>query len=71
MDRTIICHHAYLVLTALENNHTWTFPELKKATRLDDDKLYMAIGWLAHEGSVCFCTMGGECRVSLGMNVYI
>ena len=71
MDRTIISRHAYLVLRTLDNNRTWTFPDLKRATKLDDCELFTAIGWLAHEGSICFCTMGGECRLSLGMNMYI
>lgn len=71
MDRTTICYNAHLVLNTLGNNREWTYSELKQTTGLADRDLNAAIGWLAHDGSICFGHHCGENRISLGMNVYI
>ncbi|MBQ8866378.1 MAG: winged helix-turn-helix domain-containing protein [Bacteroidaceae bacterium] len=71
MDRMTICRNARLVLTTLGNNREWSYQELKQATGLADRDLNAAIGWLAHDGSICFGRYCGENRVSLGYNVYI
>ena len=70
MDRISICRNAHLVLRTLGNNHEWTYCELKHATGLADRDLNAAIGWLAHEGAICFGHNCGENNISLGMNVY-
>lgn len=71
MDRISISHNARLVFNTLGNNREWTYRELKHATGLADRDLNAAIGWLAHEGSICFGHNCGENHISLGMNVYI
>lgn len=71
MDRITICRNARLILRTLGNNRVWTYPELKRATGLADRDLNAAIGWLAHEGSICFGENCGENNLSLGVNVYL
>lgn len=71
MDRISISQNAHLVLNMLGNNREWTYLELKRATGLADRELNAAIGWLAHEGSICFGHDSGECYLSLSLNVYI
>ena len=71
MDRFTICRNAHRVLVTLGNNREWTYSELKHATGLADRDLNAAIGWLAHDGSICFGHSRGENNVSLGINVYI
>ncbi len=39
--------------------------ELKKATKLDVTRIYMALGWLSREGKVCFEEKRGALFVSL------
>ncbi|MBQ8361983.1 MAG: winged helix-turn-helix domain-containing protein [Bacteroidaceae bacterium] len=71
MDRTSINRNALLLRSIMGYNREWTYAELKAATRLPDRDLNAAIGWLAHEGSICFGCHRGENNVSLGMNLYI
>ena len=71
MDRFTISRNAHLVLTTLGNNREWSYQDLKRATGLADRDLNAAIGWLAHDGSICFGRHCGENRVSLGFNMYI
>lgn len=71
MDRTSINRNAQLLRSIMGYNREWTYSELKAATHLPDRDLNAAIGWLAHEGSICFGSHCGESNVSLGMNLYI
>ena len=41
-----------------------TFKALKKATKLKNDELYLALGWLAREGKVSF-TEGEDLTITL------
>lgn len=71
MDIVSIRRNAHLVFSILGNNCEWTYHELKRATGLADRDLNAAIGWLAHEGCICFGHNCGKNHISLGMNIYI
>ena len=71
MDRMTIAQNARLVQRTLGNNREWSYQELKQTTGLADRDLNAAIGWLAHDGSICFGTNCGIAHVSLGINIYI
>ena len=71
MNRISICHNAHLVYNTLGYNREWTYTELKLATGLSDRDLNAALGWLAHEGVICFGNESNERYISLGVTVYI
>ena len=53
MITTKIGENAGLIWNALQNG-ALTLKALKKATKLKNDELYLALGWLAREGKVSF-----------------
>ena len=53
MITTKIGEHAGLIWNALQGG-ALTLKALKKATKLKNDELYLALGWLAREGKVSF-----------------
>ena len=56
--------NAGLVWAALENGEL-NVKALKKATKLTEKDLNLALGWLAREGKVAFSEVEGELSVSL------
>ena len=48
-----ICENAGLVWGALQNG-AQGLKALKKATKLKNDELFLALGWLAREGKLSF-----------------
>ena len=63
MITTKIGENAGLIWNALEGG-ALTFKALKKATKLKNDELYLALGWLAREGKVSF-TEGEDLTITL------
>lgn len=55
---------AGLIWAALENGET-NVKAIKKATKLAEKDLNLALGWLAREGKVNFKEIDGELFVSL------
>ena len=53
MITTQIGENAGLIWNALQGG-ALTLKALKKATKLKNDELYLALGWLAREGKVSF-----------------
>ena len=53
MITTKIGENAGLIWNALQSG-ALTLKALKKATKLKNDELYLALGWLAREGKVSF-----------------
>ena len=53
MITTKIGKNAGLIWNALQGG-ALTLKALKKATKLKNDELYLALGWLAREGKVSF-----------------
>ena len=53
MITTKIGENAGLIWNALQGG-ALTLKALKKATKLKNDELYIALGWLAREGKVSF-----------------
>ena len=58
-----IGENAGLIWNALQGG-ALTFKTLKKATKLKNDELYLALGWLAREGKVSF-TEGEDLTITL------
>ena len=63
MITTKIGENAGLIWNALQGG-TLTMKALKKATKLKNDELYLALGWLAREGKVSF-TEGEDLTITL------
>ena len=63
MITTKIGENAGLIWNALQDD-ALTFKALKKATKLKNDELYLALGWLAREGKVSF-TEGEDLTITL------
>jgi len=59
-----IGNNAGLVWTALQNGEL-NVKAVKKATKLTDKDLYLALGWLAREGKVQFTELEGELFVAI------
>ncbi len=59
-----IGNNAGLVWSALENGEL-SVKVLKKATKLTEKDLNLALGWLAREGKVVFNELDGELFISL------
>lgn len=59
-----IGNNAGLVWSALENGEL-SVKLLKKATKLTEKDLNLALGWLAREGKVVFNELDGELFISL------
>ncbi len=64
MLKSTIGLNAGLVWKALEKEQT-NVKALKKATKLTDKDLYLALGWLAREGKVSFVEEEKEILVAL------
>ena len=60
---TKIGENAGLIWNALQSG-ALTLKALKKATKLKNDELYLALGWLAREGKVSF-TEGEDLTITL------
>ena len=60
---TKIGENAGLCWNALQGG-ALTLKALKKATKLKNDELYLALGWLAREGKVSF-TEGEDLTITL------
>ena len=63
MITTKIGENAGLIWNALQGGAP-TLKALKKATKLKNDELYLALGWLAREGKVSF-TEGEDLTITL------
>ena len=63
MITTKIGENAGLIWNALQAG-ALTLKALKKATKLKNDELYLALGWLAREGKVSF-TEGEDLTITL------
>ena len=63
MITTKIGENAGLIWNALQGG-ALTLKALKKATKLKNDELYLALGWLAREGKVAF-TEGEDLTITL------
>ena len=63
MITTKIGENAGLIWNALQSG-ALTLKALKKATKLKNDDLYLALGWLAREGKVSF-TEGEDLTITL------
>ena len=63
MMTTKIGENAGLIWNALQGG-ALTLKALKKATKLKNDELYLALGWLAREGKVSF-TEGEDLTITL------
>ena len=63
MITTKIGENAGLIRNALQSG-ALTMKALKKATKLKNDELYLALGWLAREGKVSF-TEGEDLTITL------
>ena len=63
MITTKIGENAGLIWNALQGG-ALTVKALKKATKLKNDELYLALGWLAREGKVSF-TEGEDLTITL------
>ncbi len=59
-----IGNNAGLVWTALQNGEL-NVKAVKKATKLTDKDLYLALGWLAREGKVQFTELESELLVAI------
>ena len=59
-----IGQNAGLVWGALQNG-ALELKALKKATKLKNDELFLALGWLAREGKLCFEEKEGDTLVAL------
>ena len=64
MITTKIGENAGLIWNALQGG-ALTLKALKKATKLKNDELYLALGWLAREGKVSFTEGGFDYHTSL------
>ena len=60
MNEEVIGTNAGLVWTALNETNDLTLKNLKKAAKLKEKELYMALGWLAREGKIKFIEEGDE-----------
>lgn len=56
--------NAGLVWKSLEKEQT-NLKALKKATKLTDKDLYLALGWLAREGKISFSNVEEDMLISL------
>lgn len=61
---TTIGENAGLIWGALQNG-ALELKALKKATKLKNEELYLALGWLAREGKVAFTTNEKELTIEL------
>ena len=59
-----IGQNAGLVWGALQNG-ALELKALKKATKLKNDELFLALGWLAREDKLCFEEKEGDTLVAL------
>ncbi len=65
MNQEIIGANAGLIWGALSTANDQSMKSLKKATKLKDKDLYMALGWLAREGKIKFAEDADEIVIEL------
>lgn len=65
MNEEIIGTNAGLIWAALNETNDLTLKNLKKASKLKEKELYMALGWLAREGKIKFIEEGDETVIEL------
>lgn len=65
MNTEIIGTNAGLVWATLNETNDLTVKGLKKASKLKEKDLYMALGWLAREGKLKFIEEGEETIIEL------
>lgn len=61
---TKIGENAGAIWGALQNG-AQGLKALKKATKLKNEELYLALGWLAREGKICFSEAEADTIVAL------
>ncbi len=61
---TTIGENAGAIWGALSNG-ALGLKALKKATKLKNEELYLALGWLAREGKICFTEAEADMIVAL------
>lgn len=54
MDKNLIGIWSGMIWRTLDERGRLSVEELKRATGLDGESVYAAIGWLAREGNICF-----------------
>lgn len=59
-----IGENAGLIWNALQNG-ALTVKAVKKATKLKNEELYMALGWLAREGKLVFTVDDADTTIAL------
>ncbi|MEG1616255.1 MAG: winged helix-turn-helix domain-containing protein [Bacteroidales bacterium] len=65
MNQEVIGSNAGLIWNALNAENGQTLKSLKKATKLKDKEIYLALGWLAREGKVKFNESDDEIMIEL------
>lgn len=55
MDKNLIGIWSGMIWRTLDEKGRLSVEELKRATGLESESIYAAIGWLAQEGNICFC----------------
>lgn len=53
------------IWAALNTNGAMTQKEIKKVTKLNEKKFYLAIGWLLRENKICVKEIEKELTISL------
>lgn len=61
---SVIGENAGLIWNALQGG-ALTLKALKKATKLKNEELYLALGWLAREGKLNFTEEAGDTLIAL------
>lgn len=64
MNYNVIGENAGLIWNALQGG-ALTLKALKKATKLKNDELFLALGWLARENKVAFAETAEDVTISL------
>lgn len=54
MDKNLIEIWSGMIGRTLDERGRLSAEELKRATGLENESVYAAIGWLAREGTICF-----------------
>jgi hypothetical protein len=68
MIKNSIGENAGKIWKALEENSDFNVKELKKATKLNDNDLHLALGWLSKENKVIFFESSNELKIRLLRN---
>lgn len=65
MIKNAIGEYAGKIWEALNENPQLSIKELKSATKLKDNDLHLALGWLARENKVTFFESDDEAKICL------